>query len=355
MFPRVSVVVVIFEMTSSLYARCNVCPRRSAKAAFVSSILCAVLTVLAGIIALPSLVQPYPARHVRLIVGSSPQGGSDVLARLLAAKLSDTLGQQVVVENRAGASGIIGAEIVARSAPDGHTLLLTQASLAINPAMHSKMPYDALRDFAPICVLVGSGSILVVHPSVPVKTVPELIKLARANPGKLVIGSPGQGTQPHLAGALFNIMAKVDMPQIQYKGASAAAISLLSGEISVQFSSYATLGEHIKGGKARPLGVSTDKRLSLLPNVPTIAEAALPGFESSQWFGVLSRAGTPRPIIERLNQEINKFLAMPDVRERLIGLAYEIRGGTPEEFSTLLKLETEKWAKVVKSAGIKPE
>ena len=299
--------------------------------------------------------QTYPAKPIRLIAASSPGGGSDTLARLLAAKLTETLGQQVIVENRAGASGIVGAEILARSAPDGYTLLLSQASLAINPSMYAKMPYDALRDFAPICEMVGSGSVLVVHPSVPVKTVRELIMFARANPGRLIMGSPGQGTQPHLAGALFNIMAKTDMPQVQYKGASAAALSLLTGEISVQFSSYATLGEYIKIGKARPLGVSTHKRFTALPNVPTIAEAALPGYESSQFFGVLGRAGTPSAIIDRLNQETNRFLKMPDARERLIALSYEIRGGTPEEFSKLLRSETEKWAKVIKTAGIKPQ
>lgn len=321
----------------------------------MSKSLCAALTVLMSIVALSSFAQTYPTRTIRLIVGSSPGGGSDVLGRLLASKLSEALGQQVVVENRAGASGIIGAEMVAKSAPDGHTLLLTQASLAINPSMHRKMPYDALRDFAPICEMVGSGSILVVHPSVPVKTVRELITLAKANPGPLVVGSPGQGTQPHLAAALFNIMAKVDMQQVQFKGASAAALSLLTGEISVQFSSFATLGEYIKVGRARPLGVSTHKRFASLPDVPTIAEAALPGYESSQWFGVLTRAGTPRPVIDRLNQETNRFLTLPDVRERLVALAYEIRGSTPEEFASLLKLETEKWAKVIKTAGIKPE
>ena len=321
----------------------------------MSKNLCALLTVLMSIAVHSSLAQTYPTRPVRLIAASSPGGGSDVLARLLASKLSEALGQQVIVENRAGASGIIGAEMVARAAPDGYTLLLTQASLAINPSMHSKMPYEALRDFAPICEMVGSGSVLVVHPSVPAKTVRELITFASANPGRLVVGSPGQGTQPHLAGALFNIMAKVDMPQVQYKGASAAALSLLTGEIAVQFSSFATLGEYIKVGKARPLGVSTHKRFTSLPDVPTIAEAALPGYESSQWFGVLARAGTPRAIVDRLNQETNRFLTLPDVKERLVALAYEIRGSTPEEFSNLLKLETEKWAKVIKTAGIKPQ
>jgi tripartite-type tricarboxylate transporter receptor subunit TctC len=317
--------------------------------------LCAVLAVFVSIAAQLALAQTYPTRPIRMIAASSPGGGSDTLARVLAAKLSEALGQQVIVENRAGASGIIGAEILARSPPDGYTLLVSQASLAINPSMYAKMPYDALRDFAPICEMVGSGSVLVVHPSVPVKTVRELISFAKANPGRLIVGSPGQGTQPHLAGALFNIMAKVDMPQVQYKGASAAALSLLTGEISVEFASYTTLGEYIKIGKARPLGVSTHKRLAALPNVPTIAEAALPGYESSQFFGVLTRAGTPRAIVERLNEETNRFLNMPDVRERLLALSYEIRGGTPEAFANLLKAETEKWAKVIKTAGIKPQ
>jgi tripartite-type tricarboxylate transporter receptor subunit TctC len=311
--------------------------------------------MLISIVAHPALAQTWPTKPIRLIAASSPGGGSDTLARFLAAKLTETLGQQVIVENRAGASGIIGAELVARSAPDGYTLLLTQASLAINPSMHAKMPYDALRDFAPICEMVGSGSVLVVHPSVPVKAVRELIAFAKANPGRLIMGSPGQGTQPHLAGALFNIMAGTDMPQVQYKGASAAALSLLTGEISVQFSSYATLGEYIKIGKARPLGVSTHKRFTALPNVPTIAEAALPGYESSQFFGVLARAGTPPAIIDRLNQDTNRILKMPDVRERLVALSYEVRGSTPEEFSKLLRSETEKWAKVIKTAGIKPQ
>jgi tripartite-type tricarboxylate transporter receptor subunit TctC len=317
--------------------------------------LYAVVTVLTCTACGGVFAQAYPTKSIRLIAASSPGGGSDTLARLLAAKLTETMGQQFVVDNRAGASGIIGAEIVARSAPDGYTLLLTQASIAINPSMYPKMPYDALRDLAPICEMVGSGSILVVHPSVPAKTVRELIALARAQPGKLVVGSPGQGTQPHLAGALFNIMAKTDMPQVQYKGASAAALSLLTGEIGVQFSSYATLGEFIKIGKARPLGVTTHKRMDTLPDVPTIAEVGLPGYESSQFFGVLGRAGTPRPIIDELNAHTNRFLKMPDMRERLISLAYEVRGSTPEEFAKLIAYETEKWARVIKTAGIKPQ
>jgi tripartite-type tricarboxylate transporter receptor subunit TctC len=182
-----------------------------------------------------------------------------------------------------------------------------------------------------------------------------LIALAQKQPGSLVMGSPGQGTQPHLAGALFNIMAKTDMPQVQYKGASAASLSLLSGEIAVQFSSFATLGEFIKVGKARPLGVTTHKRMDTLPDVPTVAEAGLPGYESSQFFGLLGRAGTPRPVIDELNAHTNRFLRMPDMRERLVSLAYEVRGSTPEQFARLIADETQKWAKVIKTAGIKPQ
>jgi tripartite-type tricarboxylate transporter receptor subunit TctC len=269
--------------------------------------------------------------------------------------MSDGLGHQVVVENRGGASGIVGVDVATKSAPDGYTLVLTQASLAINPSMFRKMPYDAIRDLAAICELVRSGSVLVVHPSVPVKTVRELIALARAQPGRLVAGSPGLGTQPHLGAELFKLMAKVDIPQVAYKGASHAALSLLTGEISVQFASPATMSPYLRTGRVRPLAVTTATRMLSLPELPTIAEAALPGFESSQWYGILTRAGTPRPIIDRLNQEANRVLGLPDMKQRLQALDMEVRGGTPDEFATRIKLETERYAKIIKAAGIKPE
>jgi tripartite-type tricarboxylate transporter receptor subunit TctC len=290
-----------------------------------------------------------------MVVASSPGGGSDILARLVSPKLGDALGQQVVVENRAGASGIIGVDVVAKSAPDGYTLILTQTSLAINPAMFPKLPYDALRDLAPITEMVTTGSLLVVHRSVPAHSVRELIALARAKPGEVVIGSSGSGTQPHLAAELFKIMAKVEMPQVLFKGAGHAVISLLTGEVGVQFPNPPTVIEHVKSGKVRAIAVTTSKRMPAMPDLPTIAEAALPGYEAAQWFGILARAGTPRPILERLNLETNRILNMPEMKERLLTLGMDVRGTTPEEFSGRISSETQKWAKVIKTAGIKPD
>ena len=301
-----------------------------------------------------ALAQNYPTRSIRLVIPSSPGGSSDILGRILGQKLSEALGQQVVVDNRAGASGVIGVDIVAKSAPDGYTLVLTQTSLAINPSMMAKLPYDALRDLAPISEIVTTGSVLVLHPSVPAKTVKELIALAKARPGQLVIGSSGLGTQPHLAAELFKYMTRVDMPQVLYKGAGQAVISLLSGEVAVQFPNVPTVLQYIKAARLRALGVTTLNRIPILPDVPPIA-ATLPGYEASQFFGVLTRAGTPRPIIERLNQEIVRALRAPEMKERLIAEGTEVIASTPEEFASLIKAETEKWARVIKAAGINPE
>jgi len=298
--------------------------------------------------------QPYPAKPIRLVVGSTPGGTSDILGRILARKLGDALGQQVVVDNRAGASGIIGAELVVKSAADGYTLLLTQTSLAINPSMFARMPYDALRDLAPISEIVRTGSILVLHPSVPAKTVQELIALARAKPGMLVIGSSGSGTQPHLAAELFKVMAHVDMQQVLYKGAGQAVISLLAGEVGLQFPNAPTILQYVKAGRVRALGVTTAARMQSLPEIPAIAET-LPGYEASQFFGVLAPAGTPRGIVERLNQEINRALGAPEMKERLIAEGAEVVGSTPEQFFATIKSETEKWARVIRAAGIKPD
>jgi tripartite-type tricarboxylate transporter receptor subunit TctC len=235
------------------------------------------------------------AAAVRLIAHSAPGGTSDILGRLVAQKLTEALGQQVMVENRAGASGIIGVEVAAKSAPDGYTLLITQTSIAINPSMFAKLPYNALRDFAPITQLVVAPNVLVVHPSVPAKSIKEFIALARRNPGSLINGSPGQGTSPHLSAELFKILSGARFEHAQYKGAGMAIVSLLSGEISVMFTTPPTAMPYIKAGRLRPLGVTTTKRAEALPDVPTIAEAGVPGYESVQWFGMLVPAGTPRP------------------------------------------------------------
>jgi tripartite-type tricarboxylate transporter receptor subunit TctC len=252
--------------------------------------------------------QSYPTRPVRLIAHSAPGGTSDILGRLVAQKLTDAFSQQVVVENRAGASGIIGVEVAAKSAPDGYTLLITQTSIAINPSMFAKLPYNAQRDFAPITQLVVAPNVLVVHPSVPAKSIKEFIALAKRNPGSLINGSPGQGTSPHLSAELFKIMSGIKLEHVQYKGAGQAIIGLLSGEIPVMFTTPPTAMPYIQAGRLRPLGVTTTKRAEALPDVPTISEAGVPGYESVQWFGMLVPVGTPRPVIDRLHQEITRSL-----------------------------------------------
>lgn len=301
------------------------------------------------------LAQNYPTRPVRLVVASSPGGASDILARTLAQKLTEEFGQQVVVDNRPGASGIIGTDIVAKSARDGYTLLIIQPSLTINPSMVSKLPYNAMRDFAPVSLVVDAAQIMTVNPSVPAKTVKDLIALAKAKPGHLTFGSPGVGTSPHLTAELLKLMAGVDMPQVLFKGSGMAYISLISGEISAAFSTVLSAMPHIKTGRIRALGVTTLKRVQALPDVPTIAESGLPGFETSQWFGILAPAGTPRPIIDRLYQALSRASSSPDVKDRLAAQGVEVVNRNPEEFASVIKHETGQWAKVIKAAGIKPE
>jgi tripartite-type tricarboxylate transporter receptor subunit TctC len=295
----------------------------------------------------------YPVRPVKIMVGANAGGGTDIIARMLAEKFQEALKQPFVVENKPGASNTIAADLTAKAPPDGYTLLISQTSLAINPSMFKKLPYDALRDLAPITQIVDGPNVLVVHPSVPARSVKQLIVLAKAKPDSLVIGSPGQGTSPHLSAELFNAMAGVKMVQVQYKGAGMALVGLISGEIGVMFPTTPTAMPSIKAKRLIPLGVTTAKRVSALPDVPSIAEAGLPGYESTQWFGILAPAGTPRPIIERLNQEIVRI--MHGYRERLSGEGLEVVAGTPEAFATHLRMETEKWAKVIKAMGLKPE
>jgi tripartite-type tricarboxylate transporter receptor subunit TctC len=298
--------------------------------------------------------QSYPTRPVRIVAASAPGGGSDILARLIAQKLTEEFKQQVLVENRAGASGIIGTEFVAKAPADGYTLLLIQPSLTINPSIFPKLPYDAIRDFAPITNVVDAGQILTLHPSVPAQTVKDLIALARARPGHLTIGSPGAGTSPHLAGDLFQQMAGVKMQRIIYKGVAPALIGLISGEVAAVFSTVLSAMPHVKSGKARALGVTTVNRLALLPEVPTISESGLPGYESSQWFGILAPAGTPRPVIDRLHEAITRASRSPDVKEKLAAMGVELLNSTPEQFAATIKEETARWARVIKAAGGPP-
>jgi tripartite-type tricarboxylate transporter receptor subunit TctC len=300
------------------------------------------------------LAQSYPTRPIRLIAASAPGGTSDILARLLAQHLTVDLGQQVVVDNRAGASGIIGTDLVAKATPDGYTLLLIQPSLTINPHIFAKMPYDAVRDFAPISLVVDVPQIVSVHPSVPAKSIKDLIALAKADPGKITNGSPGAGTHPHLTSERFQQAAGIKLQQVVYKGIGPAYIALISGEVAMTFSAVSSAMPHVKGGRIRAIGVTTLKPLPTLPDVAPVAET-LPGFQSSQWFGILAPAGTPRPVVERLHQAISNASRTPEVKERFASMAMESVNSTPAEFGKVIRDEIVTWGKVVKAAGIKPQ
>jgi tripartite-type tricarboxylate transporter receptor subunit TctC len=313
-----------------------------------------IMAVASGSIAPFAQAQEYPVRTIRLVVPSPPGGTSDIMARFVAPKLSEALGQPVVVDNRGGASATIGTALVLKSAPDGYTIGITPASLAINPSMFAKLPYDTLRDLAPVSRLVEGPSMLMVHPSIPVRSIRELIALAKANPGRLAVASSGLGSIPHLAHELFGTMAGIDMPQVLFKGSGPAMISVISGEIAAFYGSPISVMQLLKAGKLRALGVTTKTRSQALPEVPTIAET-LPGYEATQWFAIFAPAGTPRPIIERLSQELARALRAPDLKTRLVADGLEVIGSTPDEFARYLKSDMEKWARVIKAAGIKPE
>jgi tripartite-type tricarboxylate transporter receptor subunit TctC len=302
-----------------------------------------------------ALAQNYPTRPIRLVVASSPGGASDILARTLAQKMTEDLGQQVVVDNRGGASGVIGTDIVAKAVPDGYTLLIIQPSLTINPSMIRKLPYDTIKDFTPVSLVVDAAQIMTCNPSVAAKSVKELIALAKAKPGTLNFGSPGVGTSPHLTAELFKLQAGVDMPQVLFKGSGPAFISLISGEVQVKLSTVISAMPHVKSGKVRALGVTTKKRVAIFPDVPTIAESALPEFDTSQWFGILGPARLPPAIVKRLNTSLSRATADPQVKERLVGQGVEVVNSTPEEFAAVIKRELTQWAKVIKAAGIQPQ
>jgi tripartite-type tricarboxylate transporter receptor subunit TctC len=310
---------------------------------------------LLGIVAECALAQPYPTRPIRLVVASSAGGASDILARMLGQKLAEELGQQVVIDNRGGASGVIGTDIVSKAMPDGYTLLIIQPSLTINPSMIRKLPYDAIRDFAPVSLVVDAAQIMTVNPSVPAKNVKDLIALAKSRPGQLMFGSPGVGTSPHLTAELFKVKTGVDMPQVPFKGSGPAFVSLISGEVSAAFSTVLSAMPHIKSGKIRALGVTTLKRVQVVPEVPTIAESGVPDFETSQWFGILAPAGTPRRIVDRLYQALLRGSTSPDVKDRLTAQAVEVVNKKPEEFASVIKRELVQWAQVIKAAGIRPQ
>ena len=298
----------------------------------------------------------YPRRPVRFIVPFAPGGSTDTLARTLAQRLSDALGQQVVVDNRSGGNGNIGTEIVAHAAPDGQTILLGYiANLGIGPSLYATLPYDPVKDFAPVTLLAVSPNILVAHPALPVKSVRELVAYAKANPQKINYASSAVASLGHLAGELLNGAAGIHMQHVPYKGSGQAVIDLLAGQVQIMFSGMSSVMPHIKAGKLRPLAVTGAQRSPATPDVPTIAEAGYPGFEASAWYGVLAPAGTPREIVMRLNAEVLRALKMPEVKERLENVGFELVGGTPEAFGIYIRSEIGKWAKVVKASGIKAE
>jgi tripartite-type tricarboxylate transporter receptor subunit TctC len=297
----------------------------------------------------------YPDRPIRIVVPNAPGGTVDMIARLVAQGLSERLGRQVVVDNRPGAGTIIGSEIVAKAPPDGYTLLMSVSTLAINPAVYKKMPYDALRDFAPITQTAYVPNLFVVHPSVPATSVKEIIALAKARPGEILYASAGNGSNPHLAMELFASMAQIRMVHVPYKGGTPAFIDLMAGRVAIMATNLASIMPYVRAGKLRALGVTSARRVAAAPEIPTIAEAALPGYESVQWYGLLAPAQTPRHIIEKLHKEVVSTLRAPDNGVRLASDGAEVVASSPEEFAAFLKAETVKMAKVVKAAGIQPE
>lgn len=322
-------------------------------ARLVRSALAALLSVS---VAVPALAQTWPDRPIRMVVGFAPGGFTDVLARLLGEKLQERLGQPVVVENRPGAAGTIGADIVAKSRPDGYTLLLGHSnSNAVAPALYPKLPYDVVRDFTPIVRIATTPLLLTVHPSLPATDVKSFIELASSKPGELVFGSSGNGSSQHLAAARFMLATKTQMTHVPYKGSSQAMLDLLSGNVGLNFESPPNVLPHLESGKLRVLAITSEKRSPLLPEVPTLAEAGVPNAEMLQWFAVLGPAGLPAPIVQKLNSEINAILEQPDVAEKLASQGGEIVGGSAEEFSAFLPEDTAAWAGLVKEAGIRVE
>ena len=303
-----------------------------------------------------ALAQSYPHKAVRMVVPFAAGAGSnDIMARLIAQKLSDSLGQQVVVDNRPGASGIIGTDIVAKAQPDGYTALMMSLTFTVNPSLFSRLPYETVRDFTPVTLVASAPLMLVVHPSLPAKSVPEFIAYAKANPGKLNFGSGGPGTTPHLAGEMLKTMAGIQVTHIPYKGGAPALADLIGGQIQFMCENIPGTLPFARAGKLRALAVTDLKRSPLLPELPTLDEAGLKGYQIVGWNGLFVPAGTPPVIVNKLHAEVVKALALPDVKERLATMGADGVGDTPQHFASFIKAEIPKWAKVVKDAGLKVE
>ena len=317
----------------------------------IRNLLCAfALTIICS----SAAAQTWPVKAVRIVVGYPPGGPTDLLARIVAQKLTESWGQQVLVDNRPGASGMIGAEVTVRAAPDGYTLLMVPVTYAVTPSLFPKMAYDAVKDLAPVAQVAAAPFILVVHPTLPVKTVKDLIALARSRPGQINYASASAGGMPHLAGELFNTMTGVKMVHIPYKGAAPATTDLLAGQVSLMFNNMLSAMPQVKSGRLRAIAVTSIKRSAAAPELPTIAET-VPGYEASGWYAALAPAATPRELIARLNNDMNRVMKMPDVTQRLASDGVEAVGTTPDQFGIYLRSEITKWGKVVQASGAKAD
>lgn len=314
---------------------------------------CALL-VAACVMAGTAMAQTYPTRPIRMVIGFPPGGGTDIVGRIVAQKLSEVMGQQVLPDNRGGASGQIAAEIVAKAPPDGYTVMMAHiAAISILPTLIPKLPYDPVKDFAPISLVAIGPNLLVVHPSLPVRTVKELIALAKARPGQLQYASPGAGTVQHLAAEYFKLQAKVDMLHVPYKGSGQSIVDLVAGHVHLDFDSVPPVINHVKSGRLRAIAVTSEKRFSLLPDIPSISEGGVPGFDMSTWWGLVAPGGVSKDVIAKLHSETAKLLKQPDVRERIANVGAETVGNSPEEFAAFIRSERAKYAKLVKEANIK--
>ena len=307
-----------------------------------------------ALVAIPAYSQ-YPTRPIRLVIPFPPGGGTDTMARAIAPKMSEYLGQQIVPENRGGAGANIGAEIAAKSPPDGYTLVVATSSNAMGATLYTRLNYNLVRDFAPITQLATTPHILVVHPSVPVKTVREFTALAKSKPGQLAYSSSGSGSAAHMMGELFVSLTGVKMMHVPYKGGGPSMIALVAGEVSVCFATMPSAVGYVRAGRLRGIAVTTDRRSPATPDLPTIAEAGVKGYEGGGWYGLSAPANTPRPIIDRLHAEALKVMAQPDVKERLANAGFEVVTSNPEQFAAFTKSEIQKWGKLIRAAGLKAD
>jgi tripartite-type tricarboxylate transporter receptor subunit TctC len=315
----------------------------------VSALLFAVLLA-AG----PAGAQQYPARPIRMLVGFPPGGGTDIVGRIVAHKLSEYLGQQIIVENRGGATGMVAADLAAKAPPDGYTVMMAHiAAVSILPSLYHKMSYDPARDFAPITLVAIGPNLLVVHPSVPAKSVKELIALAKARPGQLHFASPGNGSVQHLSAELFKLQARVDMLHVPYKGSGQSIVDLIAGHVQLNFDSVPPVLGFVRQGRLRALAVTSAKRSTLLPEIPTVNESGVPGFDMGTWWGLVAPAAVSKDVIAKLHGEAVKVLSLPDVREKLANVGAEPGGNTPDQFGAFIRSETAKYARIVKEANIK--